>query len=123
MRAGSPLSDGSITPDDILRIKGPTAVQEYLVNEIQEVYRLQGVKIDDKHFEIIVRQMMTKVSIVDGGDTQFLEGALEHKYDFLEENNRVFGLKVVVDAGDSKSFQPGQMITARELRDENSKLK
>jgi DNA-directed RNA polymerase subunit beta' len=95
-RAGDPLSDGSITPDDILRIKGPTAVQEYLVNEIQEVYRLQGVKIDDKHFEIIVRQMMTKVEIVDGGDTQFLEGALEHKYDFLEENNRVFGLKVVV---------------------------
>jgi len=123
VRAGSPLSDGSITPDDILRIKGPTAVQEYLVNEIQEVYRLQGVKIDDKHFEIIVRQMMTKVSIVDGGDTQFLEGALEHKYDFLEENNRVFGLKVVVDAGDSKEFKPGQMITARELRDENSKLK
>jgi DNA-directed RNA polymerase subunit beta' len=93
VRAGSPLSDGSVTPDDILRIKGPTAVQEYLVNEIQEVYRLQGVKIDDKHFEIIVRQMMTKVEIVDGGDTQFLEGALEHKYDFLEENNRVFGLK------------------------------
>jgi DNA-directed RNA polymerase subunit beta' len=123
VRAGSPLSDGSITPDDILRIKGPTAVQEYLVNEIQEVYRLQGVKIDDKHFEIIVRQMMTKVEIVDGGDTQFLEGALEHKYDFLEENNRVFGLKVVVDAGDSKVFKPGQMITARELRDENSKLK
>ena len=123
VRAGSPLSDGSITPDDILRIKGPTAVQEYLVNEIQDVYRLQGVKIDDKHFEIIVRQMMTKVSIVDGGDTQFLEGALEHKYDFLVENNRVFGLKVVVEAGDSKSFKPGQMITARELRDENSKLK
>jgi DNA-directed RNA polymerase subunit beta' len=118
-----PLSDGSITPDDILRIKGPTAVQEYLVNEIQEVYRLQGVKIDDKHFEIIVRQMMTKVEIVDGGDTQFLEGALEHKYDFLEENNRVFGLKVVVEPGDSKEFKAGQMITARELRDENSKLK
>ncbi|WP_333852226.1 DNA-directed RNA polymerase subunit beta' [Epilithonimonas sp.] len=121
--AGGPLSDGSITPDDILRIKGPTAVQEYLVNEIQEVYRLQGVKIDDKHFEIIVRQMMTKVSIVDGGDTQFLEGALEHKFDFLEENNRVFGLKVVTEPGDSKVFQAGQMITARELRDENSKLK
>jgi DNA-directed RNA polymerase subunit beta' len=121
--AGSPLSDGSVTPDDILKIKGPTAVQEYLVNEIQEVYRLQGVKIDDKHFEIIVRQMMTKVEIVDGGDTQFLEGALEHKFDFLEENNRVFGLKVVTEAGDSKEFKPGQMITARELRDENSKLK
>ncbi len=123
VRAGSPLSDGSTTPDDILRIKGPTAVQEYLVNEIQEVYRLQGVKIDDKHFEIIVRQMMTKVEIVDGGDTQFLEGALEHKLDFLEENNRIFGMKVVVEAGDSKEFKPGQMITARELRDENSKLK
>ena len=123
VRAGTPLSDGSVTPEDILRIKGPTAVQEYLVNEIQEVYRLQGVKIDDKHFEIIVRQMMTKVSIVDGGDTQFLEGAMEHKYDFLEENNRIFGMKVVTDAGDSQVFQPGQMITARELRDENSKLK
>ncbi|MNK56793.1 DNA-directed RNA polymerase subunit beta' [compost metagenome] len=121
--AGGALSDGSVTPDDILKIKGPTAVQEYLVNEIQEVYRLQGVKIDDKHFEIIVRQMMTKVSIVDGGDTQFLEGALEHKYDFLLENNRVFGLKVVMEAGDSKEFKPGQMITARELRDENSKLR
>jgi DNA-directed RNA polymerase subunit beta' len=123
VRAGSPLSDGSVTPDDILRIKGPTAVQEYLVNEIQEVYRLQGVKIDDKHFEIIVRQMMTKVEIVDGGDTQFLENSLEHKYDFLEENNRVFGLKVVTEPGDSKIFKAGQMITARELRDENSKLK
>jgi DNA-directed RNA polymerase subunit beta' len=98
-------------------------VQEYIVNEIQEVYRLQGVKIDDKHFEIIVRQMMTKVSIVDGGDTQFLENALEHKMDFLEENNRIFGMKVVTEAGDSKELKEGQMITARELRDENSKLK
>ena len=123
VRAGSPLSNGSTTPDDILKIKGPTAVQEYLVNEIQEVYRLQGVKIDDKHFEIIVRQMMTKVSIVDGGDTHFLEGALEHKGDFLLENNRVFGLKVVVEAGDSKEYKPGQMITTKDLRDENSKLK
>ena len=123
VRAGDPLSDGAITPDDILAIKGPTAVQEYIVNEIQEVYRLQGVKIDDKHFEIIVRQMMTKVEIVDAGDTQFLEGSLEHKLDFIEENDRVFGLKVVVDAGDSKELKPGQMITARELRDENSKLK
>ncbi|RQP12462.1 MAG: DNA-directed RNA polymerase subunit beta', partial [Chryseobacterium sp.] len=121
--AGSPLSDGSVTPEDILRIKGPTAVQEYLVNEIQEVYRLQGVKIDDKHFEIIVRQMMTKVEIVDGGDTQFLEGSLEHKNDFIEENERIFNLKVVVEPGDSKEFKAGQMITARELRDENSKLK
>ena len=123
VRAGDPLSDGAITPDDILAIKGPTAVQEYIVNEIQEVYRLQGVKIDDKHFEIIVRQMMTKVEIVDAGDTQFLEGSLEHKLDFIEENDRVFGLKVVVDSGDSKELKPGQMITARELRDENSKLK
>ncbi|KAF5276360.1 hypothetical protein FQR65_LT16379 [Abscondita terminalis] len=106
--------DGSVTPDDILSIKGPTAVQEYLVNEIQEVYRLQGVKIDDKHFEIIVRQMMTKVEIVDGGDTQFLEGSLEHKNDFIEENKRVFGLKVVINPGDSKEFKAGQMITARE---------
>lgn len=123
VKAGTPLSDGSITPEDILAIKGPTAVQEYIVNEIQEVYRLQGVKIDDKHFEIIVRQMMTKVEIVDGGDTQFLEGSLEHKLDFIEENNRVFGLKVVTDPGDSKELKAGQMITARELRDENSKLK
>ena len=123
VKAGTPLSDGSITPEDILRIKGPTAVQEYIVNEIQDVYRLQGVKIDDKHFEIIVRQMMTKVEIVDGGDTQFLEGSLEHKYDFLDENNRIFGLKVVTNAGDSKLYKEGQMITTRELRDENSKLK
>ncbi len=121
--AGSPLSNGSITPDDILKIKGPTAVQEYLVNEIQDVYRLQGVKIDDKHFEIIVRQMMTKVEIVDGGDTHFLENALEHKNDFLEENNRIFGFKVVTEAGGSKILKPGQMITTRELKDENFKLK
>ncbi|WP_018675974.1 DNA-directed RNA polymerase subunit beta' [Riemerella columbina] len=123
VKAGSPLSDGSVTPNDILAIKGPTAVQEYLVNEIQEVYRLQGVKIDDKHFEIIVRQMMTKVEIVDGGDTQFLEGSLEHKLDFIQENERVFGMKVVTDPGDSQELKAGQMITARELRDENSKLK
>lgn len=123
VRAGSALSDGSITPDDILAIKGPTAVQEYIVNEIQEVYRLQGVKIDDKHFEIIVRQMMTKVQIVDGGDTKFLEGSLEHKNDFIEENDKVFGLKVVVDAGDSKVLKEGQMLTPRELRDENAKLR
>lgn len=123
VHAGIPLSDGSITPEDILRIKGPTAVQEYLVNEIQEVYRLQGVKIDDKHFEIVVRQMMTKVEIVDGGDTLFLEGKIEHKNDFLNENARVFNLKVVTDAGDSKIVEPGQMITSKELRDENQKLK
>lgn len=123
IRAGMPLSDGATTPEDILRIKGPTAVQEYLVNEIQEVYRLQGVKIDDKHFEIIVRQMMRKVRIVDSGDTRFLEDSLEHKDDFLEENDRIFGMKVVEDAGDSTELNPGQIISARELRDENSKLK
>jgi len=123
VRAGMPLSDGSITPEDILNIKGPTSVQEYLVNEIQEVYRLQGVKIDDKHFEIIVRQMMTKVEIVDGGDTRFLEGSLEHRNDFLEENKRIFSLKVIENAGDSKDLKPGQMISSKELRDENSRLK
>src|SRR5690554_2932206 len=123
VRAGMPLSDGAITPEDILRIKGPTAVQEYLVNEIQEVYRLQGVKIDDKHFEIIVRQMMQKVKIVDGGDTRFLESSLEHRIDFIEENDRIFGMKVVEDAGDSDKFKPGQIISGRELRDENSRLK
>ena len=123
VRAGMPLSDGAITPEDILRIKGPTAVQEYLVNEIQEVYRLQGVKIDDKHFEIIVRQMMQKVKIVDGGDTRFLESSLEHRVDFIEENDRIFGMKVVEDAGDSDKLKPGQIISGRELRDENSRLK
>lgn len=123
VRAGTPLSDGAITPEDILRIKGPTAVQEYLVNEIQDVYRLQGVKIDDKHFEIIVRQMMRKVRIVDSGDTNFLEDNMEHIEDFLEENDRIFGMKVVEDAGDSDNLKAGQIITARQLRDENSLLK
>jgi DNA-directed RNA polymerase subunit beta' len=123
VRAGSPLSDGAISPADILAIQGPTAVQEYLVNEIQEVYRLQGVKINDKHFEVIVRQMMRKVEIVDGGDTMFLEGHYEHVGDFIEENDRVFDKKVVVNAGDSENLKEGQMITARQLRDENSLLK
>ncbi|MGI9527803.1 MAG: DNA-directed RNA polymerase subunit beta', partial [Weeksellaceae bacterium] len=123
VRAGMPLSDGAITPNDILAIKGPTAVQEYLVNEIQEVYRLQGVKIDDKHFEIVVRQMMQKVRIIDGGDTKFLDSGLVHRIDFIEENDRVYGMKVVEDAGDSEVLKPGQIITSRELRDENSKLK
>lgn len=123
VKAGEPISDGSITPEDILNIKGPTAVQEYIVNEIQEVYRLQGVKIDDKHFEIIVRQMMTKVEIVDPGDTRFLEGNIEHKVDFIEENERIYGMKVVLDSGHSTELIPGQMITLRQLRDENSKLK
>jgi DNA-directed RNA polymerase subunit beta' len=123
VRAGSPLSDGAITPADILAIQGPTAVQEYLVNEIQEVYRLQGVKINDKHFEVIVRQMMRKVEIVDGGDTSFLEGHLEHTIDFIIENDHVFDKKVVEEAGDSETLKPGMMISSRRLRDENSLLK
>jgi len=123
VRAGSPLSDGAITPADILAIQGPTAVQEYLVNEIQEVYRLQGVKINDKHFEVIVRQMMRKVEIVDGGDTSFLEGHLEHTMDFIKENDRIFDKKIVEDAGDSDTLKPGMMISSRRLRDENSLLK
>jgi DNA-directed RNA polymerase subunit beta' len=122
VKAGTPLSDGSITPADILNIKGPTAVQAYLVNEIQEVYRLQGVKINDKHFEVIVRQMMRKVQIQDPGDTLFLEGNLEHAVDFMEENDRIFGMKVVENAGESSNLKEGQIITARDLRDENSIL-
>lgn len=122
IKAGEPISDGAITPEDILNIKGPTAVQEYIVNEIQEVYRLQGVKIDDKHFEIIVRQMMTKVEIVDPGDTRFLEGNIEHKVDFIEENERIYGMQVVLNSGDSTELTPGQIVTARQVRDENSKL-
>lgn len=123
VRAGMPLSDGSITPEDILRIKGPSAVQQYLVNEVQEVYRLQGVKINDKHFEVVVRQMMRKVEIQDSGDTTFLEEELVHKDDFMEENDRVFGMKVVEDPGDSEHLKAGQIITPRQLRDENSILK
>ena len=122
VKAGTPLSDGSITPTDILNIKGPTAVQAYLVNEIQEVYRLQGVKINDKHFEVIVRQMMRKVQIQDPGDTLFLEGNLEHAIDFMEENDRIFGMKVVENAGDSANLKEGQIISTRDLRDENSLL-
>ncbi len=123
VRAGTPLSDGVITPADILAIKGPTAVQEYIVNEVQDVYRLQGVKINDKHFEIIVRQMMRKVQINDPGDTSFLEQEIADKLDFAEENDRIWGKKVVVDAGDSENMQKGQIVTARKLRDENSMLK
>ena len=123
VRAGMPLSDGSITPEDILKIKGPSAVQQYLVNEVQEVYRLQGVKINDKHFEVVVRQMMRKVEIKDSGDTSFLENQLVHKDDFIEENDRIFGMKVVEDAGDSETLKAGQIITSRELRDENSILR
>ena len=123
VRAGMPLSDGSITPEDILAIKGPSAVQQYLVNEVQEVYRLQGVKINDKHFEVVVRQMMRKVRIQDAGDTIFLENQLIHKKDFILENDEIFGKKVVEDAGESENLKAGQIITARELRDENSLLK
>jgi DNA-directed RNA polymerase subunit beta' len=123
VRAGMPLSDGSITPLDILNIKGPSAVQQYLVNEVQEVYRLQGVKINDKHFEVVVRQMMRKVRLVDPGDTLFLENQLVHKFDFIEENDKIFGLKVIENAGDSETLKEGQIISSRDLRDENSILK
>jgi DNA-directed RNA polymerase subunit beta' len=123
IRAGMPLSDGSITPNDILSIKGPSAVQQYLVNEVQEVYRLHGVKINDKHFEVVVRQMMRKVRIQDPGDTIFLENQLAHKSDFIKENDEIFGKKVVEDAGDSDRLKAGQIVTLRELRDENSLLK
>ena len=123
VRAGIPLSDGATTPADILAIKGPTKVQEYIVNEVQEVYRLQGVKINDKHFEVIVRQMMRKVEIVDPGDTKFLERQVVDKWEFMDENDWIYGKKVVEDAGDSQTHKPGQIITARKLRDENSLLK
>ena len=123
VRGGMPLSDGAVTPADILRIQGPSKLQEYLVNEIQEVYRLQGVKINDKHFEVVVRQMMRKVKIIDSGDTLFLENQLAHKIDFIEENDRIFGMKFVEEPGDSDEMQAGQLITARQLRDINSALR
>ncbi|CAM4118512.1 DNA-directed RNA polymerase subunit beta' [Flavobacterium jumunjinense] len=123
VKAGTPLSDGAITPEDILRIKGPSAVQQYLVNEIQEVYRLQGVKINDKHFEVVIRQMMRKVRIVDPGDTLMLEDQLAHTRDFIVENDKLYGMKVVESAGDSVNLKEGQIITPRQLRDENSLLK
>ena len=123
VKAGTPLSDGAVTPSDILAIKGPTEVQEYIVNEVQEVYRLQGVAINDKHFEVIVRQMMRKVKIEDPGDTNFLEGETVDKWDFMEENDRMFGKKVIEDAGDSENLKAGQIVTLRKLRDENSYLK
>jgi DNA-directed RNA polymerase subunit beta' len=123
VRAGMPLSDGAITPADILAIKGPTAVQEYIVNEVQDVYRLQGVKINDKHFEVIVRQMMRKVEIVDPGDTRFLEQQVVDKLEVMEENDRIWGKKVVTDAGESQTLKAGQIVTVRKLRDENSMLK
>jgi DNA-directed RNA polymerase subunit beta' len=123
VRAGIPLSDGSITPSDILSIKGPTAVQEYIVNEVQEVYRMQGVKINDKHFEVIVRQMMRKVVIEDPGDTKFLEKQIVDKMEVMEENDWIYGKRVVLEAGDSQNVRPGQIVSARKLRDENSLLK
>ncbi len=123
VKAGTPLSEGAITPSDILAIKGPMKVQEYIVNEIQEVYRLQGVKINDKHYEVIVRQMMRKVEVEDPGDTKFLEGELINIHDFQEENDNIFGKKVVIDGGDSQTLKPGMIISARKLRDENSNLK
>ena len=123
VRAGTPLSDGHITPSDILNIKGPTAVQDYIVNEVQDVYRMQGVKINDKHFEVIVRQMMRKVNILDPGDTRFLEQQVVDKLEFMEENDNIWGKKVITDAGDSTTYLAGQIITVRKLRDENSALK
>jgi len=123
VKAGTPLSDGATTPADILAIKGPTKVQEYIVNEVQEVYRMQGVKINDKHFEVIVRQMMRKVDIEDPGDTKFLEKQVVDKWAFMDENDWIYGKKVVNEPGDSQTLKAGQIITARKLRDENSVLK
>ena len=123
VKAGMPLSDGAITPADILAIKGPTAVQEYLVNEIQEVYRLQGVKINDKHIEAIVSQMMQKVLVIEPGDTLFLPNQMVDKFVFREENDKILSMNVVLEGGDSENLKPGQIITSRQLRDENSTLK
>jgi len=123
IKAGQPLSDGSTAPGDILDIQGPTKVQEYLVNEVQEVYRMQGVKINDKHFEVIVRQMMRKVEIEDPGDTKFLEKQSVNKTEFMEENDQIFDMMVVTDAGESESLRVGQLLTLRKFRDENSVLK
>ena len=123
IKAGMPLSEGAVTPNDILNIEGPGKVQEYLVNEIQEVYRLQGVKINDKHFEVVVRQMMRKVKIIDSGDSLFLENQLIHKKDFIEDNDKIYGMKVVEIAGDSENLKEGQIISPRQLRDENSILR
>ncbi|MCD4664720.1 MAG: DNA-directed RNA polymerase subunit beta', partial [Bacteroidales bacterium] len=123
VKAGTRLSEGAMTPADILAIKGPMKVQEYIVNEIQEVYRLQGVKINDKHFETIVRQMMRKVEVADPGDTKFLEGELVNKINFMNENDDIFGKKIVVDSGDSVLYKSGMIVSARKLREENSQLK
>ena len=123
VKAGMSLSDGAMTPNDILNIKGPSAVQQYLVNEVQEVYRLQGVKINDKHFEVLIRQMMQKVQIQDSGDTTFLENQIVHKNEFISENDQLYGQKVIESVGDSQNLKEGQIVSARELRDENSILK
>jgi DNA-directed RNA polymerase subunit beta' len=123
VKAGMSLSDGAVTPLDILQIKGPTAVQEYLVNEVQEVYRMQGIKINDKHIEVIVRQMMSKVTIIDQGDTSLLENENVEKVEFITENDKIYGKKVVVDAGDSDNLRPGQIVSLRKVREENSALK
>ncbi|MBN2745432.1 MAG: DNA-directed RNA polymerase subunit beta' [Bacteroidales bacterium] len=123
VKSGTPLSEGAMTPASILAVKGPTEVQEYIVNEVQEVYRLQGVKINDKHFEVIVRQMMRKVEIEDPGDTRFLENEIVNKVDFMEENDWIFDKKIVIESGDSEVLKPGQIISARRLRDENSNLR
>ena len=123
VKAGMRLSDGAISPTDILAIQGPIKVQEYIVNEIQSVYRMQGVKINDKHFEIIVRQMMRKVQIVDPGDTRFLPEQMVDKWDFIEENDTIFDKKFITDAGDSTKLKPGMIVSLRELRDENSSLR
>jgi DNA-directed RNA polymerase subunit beta' len=123
VRAGMPLSDGAITPGDILRILGPTKVQEYIVNEVQEVYRMQGVKINDKHFEVIVRQMMSKVKIEDPGDTRFFEDQVVDKWEFMDVNDELYDKCVVTNAGGSQNVQAGQIISMRKLRDENSALK
>ncbi|HIA06973.1 MAG TPA: DNA-directed RNA polymerase subunit beta', partial [Flavobacteriales bacterium] len=123
IRAGMPLSDGAITPADILAIQGPTAVQTYIVNEVQEVYRLQGVKINDKHYEVIVRQMMRKVFIEDAGDTRFLEKQIVDRFDFSEENDWIFGKKIIEESGDSATLRSGQIVNVRKLRDEVSVLK
>jgi len=123
VKAGTAMSDGQTAPADILSIKGPFAVQEYVVNEIQEVYRLQGVKINDKHVEVIVRQMMKKVEIVEAGDTKFLEEDLEDRWDFNEENDFIYDKKVITDSGESTKMRPGQIVSLRELREENSILR
>jgi DNA-directed RNA polymerase subunit beta' len=123
VRAGTPLSDGSVAPRDILNIKGPFAVQQYLVNGVQEVYRSQGITINNKHIEVIVRQMMRRVQIEDAGDTNFLEGEAVDRYDFLEQNDWIFDKKVVTESGDSNRLKPGQLVTLRQIREENSFLK